>query len=75
MNKESNHFFFLSFTQQILLDASSGGLCVHQKNLFCFPSEIYISQAHLKVVGTSMELHSGQWDVSGSDVHHLQPSP
>lgn len=32
-------------------------------------------QAHLKVVGTSMELSSGQWDMSGSDVYHVQPGP
>lgn len=40
INKEPIHFF-LSFTQQILLDASSRGLGVHQTHPFCFPPETF----------------------------------
>lgn len=66
-------FFFLSFTQ-ILLNASSQGLCVYQTNLFCFPPEIHTSHAQLKV-SVSMELSSCQWNISKSDVYHLRPGP
>ena len=58
----------------MLLDACSGGLCAHQTNPFCFPPKTDIWRANLKV-GVSMELSSGQCEISESDIHQPQPVP
>lgn len=47
----------------MLLDACSGGRCVHQTDPFCFPSDTHISWANLKV-SVSRELSSGHWEMS-----------
>lgn len=72
INEEPIHFFFHLLNKYYWMLLAED--YVFTKNTH-FVFLLRHSPGSPGVVGTSMELSSGQWDMSGSDVYHVQPGP